>query len=279
MNRTPRHDVDRISCELIERYRAGDQTAFDELAKLHAPLIEKVVISMVGMPTPDNFHWRQDLRQEGLLALARAVRPDKYDPDRVSFGTYLFTGVFQRVHRHAIQYEGLITTPAHYTNPDLELHARKIRKKSKAAGLYSAPDTDLCAVTLDRITAQEDVVETVARNEALEMQRAALQEAMEILDDRQRDIVLSVANNEPMANIGKRYGITREAIRQLHVTAIGQLKRHAKRQGHTVNPDLEKRAKYKRQWLRESRERAQQTRALRLKPLTVTLAAQRSKEV
>jgi hypothetical protein len=101
---------------------------------------------------------------------------------------------------------------------------------------------------------------------------------MEVLDDRQRDIVLSVANNEPMTSIGKRHGITREAIRQLHVTAIGQLKRYAKRQGHTVNPDLEKRAKYKRQWLRESRERAQQTIALRLKPLTVKLAAQRSKE-
>ena len=129
MKRTPIHDVDRISCELIARYRAGDQSAFNELVELHTPLITKLVRSSVGNLTPSNAHWRQDLKQEGLLALAIAVRPGNYDPDRVSFGTYLYISVSNRIARYTVQYEGLITTPPNYTSPDLEFCVSHGKKK------------------------------------------------------------------------------------------------------------------------------------------------------
>ena len=278
MNRTPLHDVDRISCELIERYRAGDQTAFDELAKLHAPLIKHILRASAGAQHAGNLHWREDLRQEALIALARAVRVGGYNSERVSFGTYLHTCVSNRIARYTIQYESLIRVPPNYKNDKLRRQSLRVRKIAKAKGLGGINNPEPMQVTLDNLSASTDTLEAVMYRDEMAQQSTLVAHAMKTLNYRKRDIVYRVANDESFKCIGDAYGISSARVRQIYKVAITQLQRSISNQGHTVNPDLEKRAKYKRQWLRESRERAQQTMALRLKPLTVKLAAQRSKE-
>jgi RNA polymerase sporulation-specific sigma factor len=67
----------------LERARRGDDEALAELLLAYLPLLRKQAGLLAGR---DN-HLKDDLVQEGLLALCRAV--ELYDPRRGTFGAFL----------------------------------------------------------------------------------------------------------------------------------------------------------------------------------------------
>ena len=72
--------------DLICRFRAGDETAFDELLAQYHPLIESLVTRFsneerMGMP-------KEDLRQEAAVAFYRSVASYDLSQSDVEFGLY-----------------------------------------------------------------------------------------------------------------------------------------------------------------------------------------------
>ena len=77
--------TDRAS-ELICRFRAGDEAAFDELLLKYQPLIESLVTKFSGEESSATS--REDLRQEAAVAFYRSVLSYNVEQSDVEFGLY-----------------------------------------------------------------------------------------------------------------------------------------------------------------------------------------------
>ena len=260
MNRTPANEYDRLSCELITQYRSGDVTAFDQLAKLSTRIISRTIKHVVGPSTARNFHWREDLRQMAYLALANAIKPGNYDPERTRFSTYVFKAICSQLGRYSITKEALISTPEGFSSDILRDHAKTIRRVAKAEGTYSAPSDSMVGLVLRSLTAPDDVFQAVADREELQ---TTLPSVMAILTDEQQDIVWRVIKGQTTDSIGLQYEITGEAVRRRYLTAIKQLKRYALRKDHTINSALEINVIVKRETLSTIRQQAVKQRILK----------------
>ena len=77
--------TDRAS-ELICRFRAGDEAAFDELLLKYQPLIESLVTKFSSEESSATS--REDLRQEAAVAFYRSVLSYNVEQSDVEFGLY-----------------------------------------------------------------------------------------------------------------------------------------------------------------------------------------------
>jgi len=74
------------AAELICRFRAGDEAAFDELLLKYQPLIESLVTKFSG--EENSATSREDLRQEAAVAFYRSVLSYDLEQRDVEFGLY-----------------------------------------------------------------------------------------------------------------------------------------------------------------------------------------------
>ena len=256
MARKAIHAYDRMSRQLVVQHRNGDATAFARLSKLHVRLIENAVTACIGKRTAANYHFCDDLRQEGFMALADALRPGFYDPDTTAFSTYVRKAALRRMQKYRNRNIGLITTPLRIKTDELGVRAHKIRhyanlQKSSSEAVYE----EAASLSIYNLQSSFDTFQTVADADVFHHRYRLVTAALDILTDTQRAIVLAVAESEPYDTIGKRYGLSSSEARQRYKTAIGQLQRHIKKQGYSVNPEAEARAQYKKQWLKNQRAR------------------------
>jgi RNA polymerase primary sigma factor len=194
-----------------------------------------------------------DMVQEGTLGLIRAV--EKYDPAKeVKFGTYAVWWIWQQIGRAGDVHGGLIRTPVHWnqlrrkvsreTQRLQNVHDGEVDREELAEA--SGVDADRLetmtqnfqCLSLDSPLGADDdrTLEELLASEHDDPEREAaavdLSEQLEValaqLPQREADILrlrFGTADSQSLTleEVGRRYGVSRERIRQLEARALKQL--------------------------------------------------------
>lgn len=194
-----------------------------------------------------------DMVQEGTLGLIRAV--EKYDPAKeVKFGTYAVWWIWQQIGRAGDIHGGLIRTPVHWnqlrrkvgretqrlqTENDGEVDRKALADASgvDAERLETMTQSFQCLSLDSPLGADDDrTLEELLASESDDPERDAaavdLSEQLEValsrLPQREADILrlrFGTADQQSLTleEVGRRYGVSRERIRQLEARALRQL--------------------------------------------------------
>ena len=194
-----------------------------------------------------------DMVQEGTLGLIRAV--EKYDPVKeVKFGTYAVWWIWQQIGRAGDIHGGLIRTPVHWNQLRRKVGRETQRLQTKNDGevtreaLAEASGVDAdrletmtqsfqCLSLESPLGADDDrTLEELLASDSDDPERGAaavdLSEQLEIalsrLPQREADILrlrfgTSESQSLTLEEVGRRYGVSRERIRQLEARALRQL--------------------------------------------------------
>jgi RNA polymerase sigma factor (sigma-70 family) len=202
-----------------------------------------------------------DFVQEGTIGLIRAI--EKYEPSRkVKFSTYAVWWIWQQVARAADNYGSLIRTPVHWSQfrrrlsreeQDLSaegsgetVHERLASRHGMDPERVAAMSQTFHYVSTDAPIGDDDdrPLETVVADEEAEPQEQAMQTdlrerlevAIEQLPPREAEIIrhrfgLQDDQAQTLEEIGERFGVSRERIRQLENRALRQLREVCSAQG------------------------------------------------
>jgi RNA polymerase primary sigma factor len=240
--------------ELALRAAGGDSEARDHMVRANLRLVVRMAQGYTGRGLP-----LEDLIAEGNLGLLRAV--EGFDPDRqVRFSTYACFWIKQSIKRALVNTARTIRIPAYMvellskwrratarlqeelgrtpTHEEVGRHLKLSRKKlgimKKAIQVYnSAPQTDQpeSGWSLDEMlmdgharTPDADMIEADDLHHVLEL--------LDQMDEREATVLrmrFGLDGDEPqtLGEIGGRFGLTRERVRQITVGALGKLRAHA----------------------------------------------------
>lgn len=194
-----------------------------------------------------------DMVQEGTLGLIRAV--EKYDPAKeVKFGTYAVWWIWQQIGRAGDVHGGLIRTPVHWNQLRRKVGRETQRLQNVNDGEVSREDlAEASGVDADRLETMTQSFQCLSLDSPLggdddrtleellasdgddpEREAAALDlsEQLEIalsqLPEREADILrlrFGTTDHQSLTleEVGRRYGVSRERIRQLEARALKQL--------------------------------------------------------
>ncbi len=231
------------------------QTDLDEYRRLRDRMIEanlRLVISFAKRYRRTGVSFL-DMVQEGTLGLIRAV--EKYDPVKeVKFGTYAVWWIWQQIGRAGDIHGGLIRTPVHWnqlrrkvgretqrlqTENDGEVDRDALAEASgvDAERLETMTQSFQC-LSIDSPLSDDDdrTLEDLLANDAADPERDAaasdlseqLAAALAQLPPREADILrlrfgTADSHSLTLEEVGRRYGVSRERIRQLEARALKQL--------------------------------------------------------
>jgi RNA polymerase primary sigma factor len=194
-----------------------------------------------------------DMVQEGTLGLIRAV--EKYDPVKeVKFGTYAVWWIWQQIGRAGDMHGGLIRTPVHWNQLRRKVGRETQRLQTKNDGevtreaLAEASGVDAnrletmtqsfqCLSLESPLGTDDDrTLEELLASDSDDPERGAaavdlseqLEAALSHLPQREADILrlrFGTAKSQSLTleEVGRRYGVSRERIRQLEARALRQL--------------------------------------------------------
>lgn len=194
-----------------------------------------------------------DMVQEGTLGLIRAV--EKYDPVKeVKFGTYAVWWIWQQIGRAGDMHGGLIRTPVHWNQLRRKVGRETQRLQTEHDGtvdremLAEASGVDperletmtrsFQCVSIDSPLGADDdrTLEELLASDANDPEQDAaaldlseqLEQALRQLPPREADILrlrFGTADQQSLTleEVGRRYGVSRERIRQLEARALKQL--------------------------------------------------------
>ncbi len=237
--------------ELAERIQSGDEAAVEILVKANL----KFVIS-IAKEYQNQGLTLADLISEGNFGLVKAAT--RFDPTRgFRFISYAVWWIKQSIIQSLNDNSRMIRLPA-----NVILKLAKIRKELEKFEFDNereastgeiinghSDDDDLTIISTPKVGSLnapineeggelseliadtgEDAVEAYEINQRL---KAELQETLSVLDERERDIIESYfgINKEHVGmtldDIGDRYGLTKERIRQIKEKAIRKLRHNA----------------------------------------------------
>lgn len=200
-----------------------------------------------------------DLIQEGILGLVRAI--ERYQPNRgLKFSTYAVWWIWQHLTRAGDTSGATIRTPVHWNQ-----FRRKLRRTARDCGFSEdelaqaaaehgvsvdyaramgqgvscfslhQPTGDDEASALESVATADATCDPAAVNESRELKNL-LRNALRTLPPRECDILclrFGLANDHSLTleEIGRRYGVSRERIRQIEARAIQQMRQICSRAG------------------------------------------------
>lgn len=235
-----RRFVDRLECEL-DAYR----TLRDRMMTANVRLVMSLA-RRYHHPTLSFL----DLVQEGVLGLMRAV--EKYQPSRqIKFSTYAVWWVWQQIARAADCQGALIRTPVHWNQL-----RRKLGRLGRDAGSVELDLTPervaemtqpLQCLSLATPLGRDDertLSDTLAADPAEGPEQSMVEtnlgerlaSALCALPDREAQIVslrfgMSGRRAQTLEEIGQRFGVSRERIRQIEARALGRMRAICNTQG------------------------------------------------
>ena len=242
-------------CARLHRHVRAGNAARDHLITANTRLVVSIAKRYQGQGVPF-----QDMIQEGNLGLMKAV--DRFDPDRgFKFSTYATWWIRQAVSRAVANQGRTIRLPVHMSDAVKKLY-RAIRQLEQAYGrapslLEIAEETGLRPrrvrwimevaqhpLSLQKPIGEDKDSELVSLiedeqapvpSEAAEQAvlRDTLEELLSTLNPREARILrmrfgLDNGQEHTLEEIGDRFGVTRERIRQIEQRALQRL-RHPRR--------------------------------------------------
>src|SRR6202007_3203761 len=244
---TPQQEI-----ELADRSKKGDQKARAWMIKANLLLVVKIAhdYSNLGLPL-------LDLISEGNIGLMKAV--ERFDPAKGGkLSTYAAWWIKQSIKRALANQSKTIRLPVHLVDKiskmrrvslqmseelgreptDEELgdeigiasgKVAQLKTVSIRPASLDAPISDDDSTEFGEIVGDEDAQTPfeLLRDKNL---RDEVSELLEVLDDRERKIIfkrfgLDGGKPKTLEEVGKKFGVTRERIRQLQNIALAKLRR------------------------------------------------------
>jgi RNA polymerase sigma factor (sigma-70 family) len=241
MSRIPINSYDKESVELIVKHRSGDPNAFNDICELHSGLIETVINSEIGTETPKSHHWRKDLRQEISLTLFLAVNHGGYDPSVGPFSSYFFKSAKRRIKRYKNKFGSLISTPQDRKAGRYSSQADMVRRIAVSVG-NADEQGDQFYLTPYEDTGIADLIE----KEEQSLLMPILDKCLDLLNEKQKDILISVCSGESYASIGRKYKMSREAAQQMYMVSLRSMQIRFQREGYDLKVLENRKSSYKR---------------------------------
>ncbi len=250
---TPEEEVD-----LAQRVRDhGDSQAAFRLVSSHLRLVVRIAMDFQR-------RWMQnvlDLIQEGNVGLMRAVQ--KFDPDKgIKFSYYASFWIRAYILKFIMDNWRMVKVGTTQAQRKLFYNLNKERQRLKTMGFN--PDSATLAknlgvsedvvVEMDQRLAKQDlsldmhvgeeggathmdflpalepgIEDTLAKDEIADMVQENVRAILPSLNDKERDILQErLLSDSPVTlrEIGERYGITRERVRQIEARLLEKLKEH-----------------------------------------------------
>src|SRR6266436_9980605 len=244
---TPQEEI-----ELAARIKKGDQKARAWMIKANLRLVVKIArdYSNLGLPL-------LDLISEGNIGLMKAI--ERFDPAKGGkLSTYGAWWIKQSIKRALANQSKTIRLPVHLVEKIYKLNRASltmseelgreptVEELAEEIGISSAKLSQLKTVSIrpasldapisdDDSTAFGEIVgdkdaQTPFESFRDKNMRDELSGLLEVLDDRERKIILmrfGLDDGKPkiLEEIGKKFGVTRERIRQLQNIALAKLRR------------------------------------------------------
>jgi len=251
--------------ELAARIKKGDQTARAWMIKANLRLVVKIAHDYANLGLP-----LLDLISEGNIGLIKAV--ERFDPAKGGkLSTYGALWIKQSIKRAMANQSKTIRLPIHLIDKIYKLNRASLKMSeelgreptdeelSEEIGISSAKLSQLKTVSIrpasldapigdDHSAEYGEIVGDEDAQTPFELfrdknMRDELSELLEVLDDRERKIIfkrfgLDGGKPKTLEEIGKKFGVTRERIRQLQNIALVKLRRAlAKREKPIVRRD------------------------------------------
>jgi len=252
--------------ELAARIKKGDQKARAWMIKANLRLVVKIAHDYANLGLP-----LLDLISEGNIGLMKAV--ERFDPGKGGkLSTYSAWWIKQSVKRAMANQSKTIRLPVHLIDKIYKLNRASLQMSEELGreptdeelaeeiGISSAKLSQLKTVSIrpasldapisdDDSTAFGEIVGDEDAQTPFELfrdknMRDELSELLAVLDDRERKIIFKRfgldddGKPQTLEEVGKKFGVTRERIRQLQNIALAKLRRAlAKREKPNVRRD------------------------------------------
>jgi RNA polymerase primary sigma factor len=237
---------------LAARIKKGDSEARAWMIKANLRLVVKIAHDYLNLGLPF-----LDLISEGNIGLMKAV--ERFDPAKGGkLSTYGAWWIKQSIKRALANQSKTIRLPVHLVDKIYSLNRASLQMSealgreptveelAEEIGISSAKLSQLKTVSIrpasldapisdDDSTAFGEIVGDEEAQTPFELfrdknMRDELSELLEVLDDRERKIIfqrfgLDGGKPKTLEEVGKKFGVTRERIRQLQNIALAKLRR------------------------------------------------------
>lgn len=251
---------------LAGRIQAGDDAAREQMIKANLRLVVKIAKDYDGMGLP-----LLDMINEGNIGLMRAV--ERFDPTKgAKLSTYAAWWIKQAIKRGLANQGKTIRLPVHLVDrvakirrTAIKLHEELGREPSDAEvaevlGMTAERVTELITASYrpasldapigeDGETQLQDVVrdenvQTAYEDFEQQTRHELLRELIDKLDPRELTIIrfrfgLDGGNERTLEEVGERFGVTRERIRQIQNSALCKLRRMLVKRDAIRDPEFD----------------------------------------
>ena len=207
--------------DLARRYREGDEKAGHRLARAYLPLVKRTAAQFLKKYSGS---W-EDLVSEGWVGLMKAVRG--YDPDQgARLGTYAAKWIEAELREYTMRQTA-------WSRPVFSpLEALEAGRKSEAVSPMEFPKWDgrkrADFEEIDLLAEEGgDQEEALGDRQEQARRREFLKKALNSLSDPERQIIVERHLRQqatPLKDLGARFGLSGESIRQMELKALKVMK-------------------------------------------------------
>jgi RNA polymerase primary sigma factor len=247
--------------QLAARIKKGDKEARSQMIRANLRLVVKIAhdYGNLGLPL-------LDLVSEGNIGLMKAV--ERFDPAKGGkLSTYAAWWIKQSIKRALANQSKTIRLPVHLVDKiakirrvslsmseelgreptdqeladEVGLSAAKLsqlRTVSIRPASLDAPMNDEDGTEFGEIVGDDNAVDP-AENLSDKNLQEEIADLLRVLDDRERKIIMSRfgldgGNSRTLEEVGEKFGVTRERIRQLQNIALAKLRRALRKREHPI---------------------------------------------